>query len=385
MARSISAIRSAGGSAGLIVALACLSPGSARAGNSEHPRTPVLWPDSPCIHTVDRSSSPLFEFHYAIPAEDTALSIDEFEDSRTHQFIGFCRQWPAGQPPPRYISVYDLERAIAGGFEEVVELDDPESTLETSPIWAGCWTRITPDDARRPITYAAAAEPVVWDTSDLTAGTWTIAGYTWEPQYNLWSRAPWVVRVLDHDPPAQPVQAAATMADTDDALYFDASLEIELCVDAIAGSSVTLEWAATKQDPITWSPVVSAELQVSGAQSLTLPFVPPEPSWGATVLLRTTVDQPQAQGYAAHALAPVIVYKPSGGDTGDGDESGEAGASDSSDTEDESGDEGSTGDPPATGDAPASSGRCSVDPEHGNLPGFWLGLGLLVASTRRRS
>jgi hypothetical protein len=367
----------------LLVALACLSSGPARAGNTEHPRTPVVWPEAPCIRTVDRSVDPLLEFGYAIPFEDTLLSFDELEDSRTHQFIGFCRQWPAGYPPPRYISVHDLERAIAGGFEQLIELADPESTLETSVVWANCWTRITADDERRPITHEAADDPVLWDTSVSPAGTWTIAGYTWEPPYNLWNRAPWVVRVIDQDPPEQPIQAAATMVDTEDALYFDDSLEIDLCVDAIAGSSVTLEWVAAKADPFDWSPVSSTEIQASGAQSLTLGFAPPEPSWGATVLLRTTVQPPAGESFVAHALAPVIVYKPSSGDSGDAGESDESGETASS-GEDESDPEGSTGDPPASGDDTATrAGRCSLDPERGNLPNLLFGLGLLLAWTRR--
>jgi MYXO-CTERM domain-containing protein len=368
------------GAAGLLAALLCVAAPPAWAGNTEHPRTPVLWPDAPCIQTVNRAVDPLFEFTYAIPAEDTLLSVDELEDSRTHQFVGFCRQWPAGQPPPRYISVYDLERAIEAGFEQVLQLGDPEATLETSAAWAGCWTRITADDARRPISFEAAAEPVVWDTSTIAAGTWLIAGYTWEPQYNLWSRAPWVVRVIDEDPPNQPVQAAVSMADTADALYFDESLEIPLCLDALAGSTVSLAWVSTEADPPVWSSIASTELVASGPQELSLPFVPPEPSWGATVLLRTTVEQPAGPAYAAHALAPLIVYKPSGSDTGDGDGDSEAG--DSETTGDETGSD-STSDSDSGGDAPARSGRCSVAPEHGNLPLLLFGLGLL-AWTRRR-
>ena len=369
----------------LLGALVFLSSPLARAGNTEHPRTPVLWPDAPCIQTVNRADDPLFVFDYAIPLEDTLLSVDEFEDSRTHQFIGFCRQWPAGQPPPRYISVYDLERAIEGGFEEVVELGNPESTLETSQMWADCWTRITADDARRPITYEAAAEPVVWDTSGIAAGTWLVAGYTWEPQYNLWSRAPWVVRVLDEDPPNDPVQAAGTLADTADSLYFDESLEIPLCIDAQAGSTVTLEWVAADADPPVWSSVASTELMAAGAQELSLTFVPPEPTWGATLLLRANVEQPEGAGYAAHALAPLIVYKPSDGDSGD-DESGEAdetGDGDSTEDSESGGDESDSGDLGASGDADAGAGRCSLAPERGNLPELLFGLLLLAWAGRR--
>lgn len=382
MGRPISAFAATG----LLAAFVSIAAWPARAGNTEHPRTPVLWPEAPCIHTVNRAVDPLFEFGYVIPLEDTLLSIDEFEDSRTHQFIGFCRQWPPGRPPPRYVSVSDLERAIQAGFEEVVTLDNPESTLETSVEWAGCWTRITADDQRRPITYAAAAEPVVWDTSTIAAGTWLIAGYTWEPQYNLWSRAPWVVRVLDEDPPAEPVQAAASLADTDDALYFDQSLDIPLCVDALAGSIVTLDWTAANADPAQWSPIADATLAAEGTQELTFTFEPPEPSWGATVLLRARVEQPEGAAYAAHALAPLIVYKPSSGDGDYGDdsstESGDGGEEHESDTDDAGGDTG--GDAGAKGDASASSGRCSLAPERGNLGGLVV-LGLLAWAWRRRT
>ncbi len=366
---------------GLLAALVALSPRPSAAGNAEHPRTPVLWPDAPCIQTVDRSVDPLFEFAYAIPFEDTNLSFDEFEDSRTHQFIGFCRQWPAGRPPPRYVSVYDLERAIAAGFEEHVSLDDPEATLETSVAWAGCWTRITADDQRRPITYAAAAEPIVWDTSGVAAGTWMVAGYTWEPQFNLWSRAPWVLRVVEQAEQAEqdpPVQAAASLADTADTLYFDESLELELCVDAGAGATVELEWSSTKLDPPQWSPVASVALEAGGGQTLSLPFAPPEPSWGAMILLRARVEPLDAPAYAAHALAPLIVFAPaSDDDDGGADESGETGSGD------ESGDSGEdptgeTGDAEPAGDASARAGRCSLAPERGNLATLVFALVLLA-------
>ncbi len=366
MVRSTSAL----GTAGLLAAFVSLSPSIARAGNTEHPRTPVQWPDAPCIQTVDRSVDPLFEFTYAIPHEDTQLSIDEFEDSRTHQFVGFCRQWPAGRPPPRYITTYDLERAIAAGFEEVVDVDDPESTLETSEVWADCWTRITADDERRPITFEAAAEPIVWNTSELAAGTWVIAGYTWEPQYNLWSRAPWVLRVVDGNPP-DPVQAAASMADTADTLYFDESLDVELCLDVEAGSTVTLEWVGSKMDPFVWAEVASSEIAGAGAQTLNLSFVPPMPSWGETVLLRANVEQLAGPGYTTHALAPVIVFKPPddpGGDTGDTGETGET----------ETGD---TGNDSTAADSGSAHTSCSLDPARGNLPAVFL---VLAFAHRRR-
>lgn len=366
-ARSVSVLAAA-----LLVTLAARP---ALAGNTVHPRTPVLWPDAPCITTIDRSAAPSFEFTYEIPNEDTQLSFDEFENSRRHQFLGFCRQWPAGRPPPRYISLADLERAVMAGFEVGEMLDDPEATLETSSVWAGCWTRITADDDRRPITDLAAAEPVTWDLANIDPGTWLIAGYTWEPPYNLWSRAPWVLRVVDEPVPINP-QAAVSLADTTDTVYFDEVLELPICVDAAPGSTLTLEWAPSKPELLEWSAL--DEVPLDGPTELLHPFVPPPESFGLTIVVRATVEQPLGASYEGHALSPVIVFAPpsEGDGDGDGDETDEGDES----SESESGGETGPGTAPTT-----SSGRCSLGPERGNLPKLALVLGLAwLASVRRR-
>jgi hypothetical protein len=358
-----------------------LLAGPALASNLVHPRTPVLWPDAPCIATLDRSATPSFAFQYEIPAEDTQLSSDEFEDSRRHQFLGFCRQWPAGRPPPRYVSVADLERAVMAEFETADMLDDPEATLETSAIWAGCWTRITPDDDRRPITYAEAADPVVWDLATIDAGTWLIAGYTWEPPYNLWSRAPWVLRVVDEPVPIDP-QAAVSLADTTDNVYYDEVLDLPICVDAAPGSTLTLEWAPSKPDVLEWSALDGpTELTLEGPMELTLPFAPPPESFGLTIVVRARVEQLAGAAYEGHALSPIIVFAP----PSDPDDSGDAdsGESSESDSGDGSGDtDGETG----SGANASNAGRCSLRPERGNLPVFALVLGLswLARVHRRR-
>jgi hypothetical protein len=359
--------------------LVALTPGPALASNNVHPRTPVVWPDAPCIATVDRSSTATFVFDYEIPAEDTQLSSDEFEDSRRHQFLGFCRQWPAGRPPPRYISVADLERAVMAELEPSELLDDPEATLESSALWAGCWTRITQDDDRRPITDVAAAEPIEWDLAAIDPGTWLIAGYTWEPPYNLWSRAPWVLRVVDEPAPSD-TQAAVTLADTTDNVYHDQILELPICVDAAPGSTLTLEWAPSKPDVLEWSALDGVALD--GPGETLLPFAPPPASFGLTIVVRAAVEQPAGAAYEGHALSPVIVFAPPSDDDGDGDgdgtsESGDSGDGDSGESESDA----ETG-PGAT---MTNNGRCSLAPERGNLPPFAVVLGLAwLACVRRR-
>lgn len=374
------------------VALALFAaPGQSRGGNTEHPRTPVLWPEAPCIQTVDRSVDANFAFAYEIPKEDTALSVDEFADSRRHQFVGFCRQHPAGQPPPIYVSVADLQRSVDEGFEDPALLDEPEATLETSAAWAGCWTRITADDARRPITFEAAAEPVVWDTTEVPAGTWMIAGYTWEPPFNIWRRTPWVVRIVD-DPNA-PAQAAVTLGETPEVLWSDESLEVPACVDAAPGSTLTFQWR-TKDDS-EWTDAQTTQLD--GPAELSLPFTAPVETWGLTLLIRAVVEQPDAiPGYTAEGLTPVIVIEQSEGDTG---ESGDTGpeTGDAGDTGVETGAETGTGgdagteaggdelgDEAGVGDGAASTGRCSLTSPRGKLSPFVLAVLCLLGWSRRR-
>ena len=96
------------------------------------------------------------------------------------------------------------------------------------------------DDQRRPITFAAAAEPVVWDTSGVAPGTWVIAGYTWEPPYNLWRRAPWVVRVFDDDSDPALMQPALTIGSTPEVLVEDQEIDLDLCVAADPQATVRI-------------------------------------------------------------------------------------------------------------------------------------------------
>ncbi len=311
------------------------------AGNTVHPRTPVLWPDAPCIAAVDRTSDPMFEFGYSIPFEDTNLTIDEFDDSRTHQFIGFCRQWPAGTSPPQYISVDDLQRSIAAGAElDATKLEDPEATLETSVAWADCWTRITADDQRRPITFAAAAEPVVWDTSGVAPGTWVIAGYTWEPPYNLWRRAPWVVRVFDDDSDPALMQPALTIGSTPEVLVEDQEIDLDLCVAADPQATVRIAWATTEDAVPQWQE--GEPTPIADLDPLSVAFAAPPEAWGLTLLLRARIENGLGSDYAAYPLTPIIVIKPSAGDSGESGGSDESSGSDGStesadaDTTDES-------------------------------------------------
>lgn len=368
-----------------LIAIGLVAP--VHAGNTVHPRTPVLWPEAPCIASVDRASDPVFEFGYAIPDEDVDVTIDELDDSRTHQFIGFCRQWPAGTSPPGYISVDDLQRAVDNGSElDASKLDDPEATLETSATWADCWTRITPDDQRRPITFAAAAEPVVWDTSAIAPGTWVVAGFTWEPPYNLWRRAPWVVRVFDDDSDPTQLLPAVTVGPTPELLVEDELLQLDLCIAADPEATVRIAWATTETELPQWTE--GEPILVAGASELSVPFSTPQQAWGLTLLLRARVEAGNGSDYASYPLTPIVVIKPGGVEDGGGDGDGDADSSDSDSTGTDDASEAdasdSTGTSPADDEASRNSCNCSTDPARGNLALFWFALPVLI-SIRRRS
>ncbi len=357
---------------------------SAEAGNTVHPRTPVLWPDAPCIASVDRSLDPTFEFAYTIPAEDTNVGVDELDDSRTQQFIGFCRQWPPGSVLPGYISVADLQRAITNGVEtDASKLEDPEATLETSLEWADCWTRITPDDLRRPITFAAAAEPVVWMTSEVPAGTWVVGGYTWEPPYNLWRRSPWVVRVFDGESDPALLQPAVTIGPTPEVVWEDEPVSLDLCAAADSEATVRIAWATTEDEVPVWHEGEATAL--AGASLISLPFVTPPEAWGLTVLLRARVEGSSGSDYASYSLASVIVIKPGGVEGGESDSTGEsesdsAGESDS----DSAGESESTSDPGLTDEGSSDACQCTSNSAGSPLVSALGLLGLCGLLGRRR-
>ena len=347
-----------------------LVPRSANAGNTVHPRTPVQWPTAACIQTVDRSADPLFEFSYTIPAEDLNVTADELDDSRRHQFVAFCRHWERETGLPSYLSSRDLQRVIDAGLQPA----DPEldEVLEEDAAWPdACWVRITPDDARRPISFATASEPVVWDTTSVEAGVYRIAGYTWEPPLNIWSAAPWAVRVVDG--PDDDIGPAVVIGPLPVGVPHDEPLSVELCIDAVMGSRVELSWALKEPNP-RFDVLTSTEFDGTAVE---LALVPPEESWGESILLAVTIEDPTGARYTAHAPRELIVYAPlpsmPAGSTG-------SDAEDDLDTDTDD----TTG-AAEQADDPVTAEGCVTDP-HGRASEL-AGLGLLALGglLRRRS
>jgi hypothetical protein len=325
-----------------------LLPGLAHAHNLDHVRTPVDWSGAPCLTVIDRSvDGPIHPLTYTIPFEDTMLSADEPPDSRRHQFFAFCRDHYFEDQLPNWISLTDLDVAVGLGLGLYDGIDLEYDVLDQAQRWQDCFMRINADDERRPITFAAAAEPVAWDTSSLVPGTYVIEAYTWEPWFNRWTEHPGVFRIID-DPNAEHPPAAA-LTFPEQVVMVGEQATLSGCVDAMPGATMDLAWAlgGSGVDP-QWQ-VFASDVAVRNG-NFTLPFVGPEPAIGHYLLVRLDVEDSLGRGWTAHSseYIGVIAKPPTPTDSGDESEDSEDGGSD------ESGD-------PATDDALEAAGcACHV-------------------------
>jgi uncharacterized protein (TIGR03382 family) len=362
-----------------------LAPASAWAGNGMHPRTPVEWSDAPCMTIVDRSVSPIHEFGYSIPYEDIDVTADEVPNSRTHQFFAYCRDHHLEEILPSWITEAEPMAAAEAGLGNIDGVDFEEHVLENNLEWAGCWTRITADDQRRPITFAAAAEPVAWDTTALPAGTWVVEGYTYEPWFNLWTPHPGVFKIVDDpDPAASPPAAALTFAEQ--AVTFGDSATISGCVDAMSGSTMTFSWALSVigQDPV-WTPFAT-DVAVEGG-GFEIAYEPTIETVSSSVMIRVEVSDPLDRTWTAHAIEYIAVTE----DVGDEGCDGGSFISNPCDTDTDTGETGATGDevgddPSETGPTLSEDGESNCNCSTSVAPNAVASLALLVilAQLRRR-
>ncbi|MFV8753614.1 hypothetical protein ACNOYE_23925 [Nannocystaceae bacterium ST9] len=312
-----------------LLALGLLAPSDARAGNEAHPRTPVLWPDSPCGVVVDRGVETSLHVEYAIPFEDTQLGPDELADSRTHQFFALCRQRAMTDLLPNWISLDDVARAEQAGLIATGSVAS-SAVLDTSADWAGCFVRITADDQRRPISFAAADQGVDWALAEVPIGVWQVAGYTFEPALNLWRGQPSFVKIVDDpDDPAQDLPAAQ-IVETGAWWWSDQANPIELCVDARMPATAIFEWAPLSPE-LVWTELDRATIEQDGRLTATPKGAVLSAAEGANVqvegLLRVRLIDALDREFVAHHSESVIFERclgPCGGDPpDDSEDSGE--------------------------------------------------------------
>ncbi len=359
------------------------------AGNGPEPRTPIDWTGAPCMTIVDRSVSATVHLDYGIPMEDIEITADEVQDSRTLQFFGFCRALDPQTYLPRWITQADVERAREIGIAP--ERVNARNVMESNTDWADCWHRINADDARRPITYAAANEGIDWDTTGLAEGTYVIEGYTWEPPLNIWSSRTGVIKVVDDPDPALSPPAVG-ITNTQEVIDQSETVSIEGCASAEAGSTLTAYWGLPAGE-VTWEAFIEDE-PVRG-ESFAFEFDPPEEVAGQSVMIRVDITDPSGRSYTHYMRDQVFIL----GDPYPSDCEGsifiDPGCGESTGASDtETGEVGSTSGPgpaqsastgPAQddgGNAPTGCAGCRTQEPS---PPYWAGLLLLgLAGLRRR-
>lgn len=330
----------------LIAALVASLPSSALASNTEHDRTPVIWDggggvcglpvlQTPCMTVHDRSDNPL-HIPYSIPFEDTDLAMDEVANSRRHQFFAFCNPVDRSTPLPTWITSADVADAEAVGQVRPGSVPAAD-ILELRDDWDGCWYRINEDADRRPITCDMAMAGVDWDVSAVPAGVYTIDGYTYEPQINLWVLRPGVVKLHDGDPDA--VGPAAAITTKEMSVYRNQVAMIEGCIDAVEGSTLSAYWAAAEdlgagEDWVLYQ----SDLPTVG-DALGFEFAPPPDSVGKIIGLRVVVTDPMDRSYTTYMAGRMTIINADGegGCGGEGsfingsscDESGSSGTAES--------------------------------------------------------
>jgi hypothetical protein len=391
-------------SAAIGISTGSLASADAAAGDGIRPRTPVVWPaDVPCSVRVDRSVAPIVHLAYEIAVEDPpageAVTDDEVADGRRHQFFAFASDIDPRIAMPDWITMADVDAAAE------LDLVDPaaieaDAVLEAHSVLAATFLRIDADDARRPITFAAADAGVDWDTTGLATGGWVVRAYTWDPWPNRWAAPRPGVVVVGDGPDAADHAPALAISIEDDVLYRDELGTITGCVAAMDGTTVTAEWTFFDEPAGEWQSFATDEPLAGDA--LVLAFAPPEPLWGRFAVIRVTATDPMDRSWTAYLQARVTVLAsdtpadcdavPSSCDTSDGGSSGSSEATAASETTVAGEDESTGNESTSTGvaqDDPRSSGgsgcSCAADHRDDSVAAAALGGIVCVFARRRRS
>ncbi len=286
----------------------------ARASNVDRVRTAVDWTGAACVTLVDRSERATVNIPYGVPYEDTDVTVDELEDSRTFQFFALCRQHHTQASLPMWISWSDVMRATAIDLAPDDLTDD--DVLETASAWEGCFVALNANDDRFPITRARAARGVDWDTTGMAAGPYMIAGYTWEPIKNLWTERPGMVVVHDGGGPASVAPGISITTQIGQAFATQTVL-IEGCVTGDESTRLTGYWASLKGvEQSDWAPqwVTFAQNVVPDGQTVALPFEIPMSAVGGNIMVRVDAEDSQGrrtEGYLKTYIVGLIGEAPS--------------------------------------------------------------------------
>lgn len=278
-----------------------------------------------CIVVVDRRTTSRVDVTYELGFDDTEPELGHIwlADSKTHQFFAFrgavvpalprYEFWPfAGTDSallPLWIDRDDLQRAdaandpsIAPDFSAAMIGDD---LLAARADVANQWLAISEAPRRVPITLEQAAKGVTWDVSEVPTGVYQLVSYTFSPPFNAWEPRPGVIKVIDGraDPPA------VTIDSVDSVLYAGQGRRVTGCVDAPAGSKLSVWYSAEVEAPHVWQPWLSGVPLT--AATIDLCFGSRDPNLSGMLRLRIGVKSPAGlETFAYSRDAVVLVATP---------------------------------------------------------------------------
>jgi hypothetical protein len=282
------------------------------------PAEPPDFGHPPCVAVVDKDRDPSLAIAYTVQMDVTALSQGDIPvpDANTYQFFAFLGgvvthsagyQLLPFQPPeaeaidlPAWITADDLKRAAkASQTAEGVLLSEssipPNEVLAENPLLASLWLRINQDDARIPITLAAAARGVTWDVRDVAPGSYSIASYIFSPPNNGWALRPGVVKVVDstHDAPAGVVESIQEL------VFSYQGRRVRACLDVPSGTRLTASFTVEGRPELGWTPWI-ADREIRTGE-LELCFHNPSPGLTGSVHLKLELTAPDGSMTTLHA------------------------------------------------------------------------------------
>jgi hypothetical protein len=290
--------------AGLLIVASMSISDVVRASDGNLPRTAMLHEDVACLTVVDREHQPIVELAYTIPFSDTCVGPHEPEGSRTHRYVALCRTPEPWEALPHWLDAVDVMASIASGALLEQERPADDDVLTGSARWGDCHALVGALPERNPIHCQHALEGFRWDTRGLPPGGWVLAGYTYHPPMNMWSKRAGVFKVIDgassDDPPAVGLHPHPAYAG-DDPL-----LEVRACVDARAGSTVHVSAAPAGSIEEPWVELASMVVD-DGKGDVVL-----EVDFGAAfdapkaLALRVEVRDPAGRSFAYVSPDPVL-------------------------------------------------------------------------------
>ncbi len=290
--------------------------GPAYAGDIALPRVPPTFTDGTCMTVAHPGDT--IALGLSVPYEDTTVTDDEPEGSRSLRFYATCRDREAQEVMPPWIDDADVDATML--VDPTLTPPADADVLSRAPQWDGighdgergtCVTAI--DDGQRPITCEATETPLRWDTTGVPAGGYVVWGYTYQPVTSLWTRRPGVVWLEGAD--AGPA-IAITHPFGDTTVGVDTGLQVHGCVAGPEGTTWTLEWitATALEGGAPWTACAPAAAD-DGA--VVYDWWPDPTLVYEAVFLRGRANDPSGRSFVTAPVGPIVVLAadepPSGG------------------------------------------------------------------------